>query len=163
LSWLFRGISYRDPFGTKGEKGRDVNFRGLAAPGAIGIPQTEDLVAIWKTKTGQRFQNYRAIFTILDAPKIPQMWLNDLRRGARVSEHAPGPWVKWINGGAYTPLEAIAVTRLRSRAKQLPADEHNIRILNLIVSFFGHPDREYAFERCAGELVRMMDSSAKLS
>jgi hypothetical protein len=106
---------------TKGETGRDVVFRGLAVPGAIGIPQTEDLVAIWKTKGGQRFQNYRAIFTILDGSSISRMWLNDLRRGARLSEKAPGPWVKWINGGAYTPLEAIAVTRLRSRAQQLPA------------------------------------------
>jgi hypothetical protein len=41
---------------TKGEKGRDVIFRGLAAPGAIGIPQTEDLVAIWKTKPGSGFR-----------------------------------------------------------------------------------------------------------
>lgn len=39
----------------------NVIFRGLAVPGAISIPQTEDLVAIWKTKSGQRFQNYRAI------------------------------------------------------------------------------------------------------
>jgi hypothetical protein len=51
---------------TKGETGRDVVFRGLAVPGAIGIPQTEDLVTVWRTKAGKRFQNYRAIFTILD-------------------------------------------------------------------------------------------------
>jgi hypothetical protein len=95
-------------------------------------------------------------------PNIPRSWLNDLRGGVRLSENTPAPWVKWINGGAYTPLQAIAVTRLRSRARQLPADDHNIRILKLIVSFFKeHPDREYAFERGAGELVRMMDSNVR--
>jgi hypothetical protein len=104
---------------TKGEMGRDVIFRGLAVPGAIGIPQTEDLVAIWKTKAGQRFQNYRAIFTILGVPNIPRLWLNDLKRGARLSENAPAPWVKWIDGGAYTPLVAEAVKKGRSRAEQL--------------------------------------------
>ena len=54
---------------TKGSKGRDVVFRGLAVPGAMGIPQTEDLVAIWKTRSGERFQNYRSVFTILDVPQ----------------------------------------------------------------------------------------------
>ena len=49
---------------TKGPKGRDVIFRGLAVPGAVTINQTEDLVAIWKTKNGERFQNYKAVFTI---------------------------------------------------------------------------------------------------
>jgi hypothetical protein len=82
----------------------------LAVPGAVGIPQTEDLVAIWKTKVGQRFQNYRAIFTILGVPNITRLWLNDLRRGARLSENTATSWVKWTNGGAYTPLVAEAVT-----------------------------------------------------
>jgi Restriction endonuclease AspBHI N-terminal/Restriction endonuclease len=147
---------------TKGATGRDVIFRGLAVPGAIGIPQTEDLVAIWKTKAGQRFQNYRAIFTILDVPRILRVWLNEIKGGNPLSENAPEPWMKWINGGTYAPLEAKAVTRLRSRAEQLPKDDRSARILALIVSFFkGHPDREYAFERCAGELVRMMDSNVR--
>jgi len=47
---------------TKGPKGRDVVFRGLAVPGAETINQTDDLVAVWKTKEGERFQNYKEIF-----------------------------------------------------------------------------------------------------
>jgi hypothetical protein len=44
---------------TKGSKGRDVVFRGLAVPGVDG-DASEDLVAIWRSKSGERFQNYRA-------------------------------------------------------------------------------------------------------
>jgi NAD(P)-dependent dehydrogenase (short-subunit alcohol dehydrogenase family) len=85
-----------------------VIFRGFAVPGAIGIPQTEDLVAIWRTEAGQRFQNYRAVFTILDVAGIARTWLNELRLGDRLGENAPKQWVKWVNGGAYTPLQAIS-------------------------------------------------------
>ena len=46
---------------TKGSRGRDVVFRGLAVPGAPGVTANEDLVAVWRTgNNGQRFQNYRA-------------------------------------------------------------------------------------------------------
>lgn len=55
---------------TKSSSGRDVVFRGVAVPGGLSIPQTEDLVAIWKIKDGHRFQNYRAIFTVLDIAHI---------------------------------------------------------------------------------------------
>jgi hypothetical protein len=40
-----------------------VIFRGLAVPGVEGEP-ADDLVAIWRSKKGERFQNYRAKFTI---------------------------------------------------------------------------------------------------
>ena len=43
--------------------GRDVRFRGLLAPGASRLSAQEDLVAVWRTTKGQRFQNYRATFT----------------------------------------------------------------------------------------------------
>ena len=39
---------------TKGSKGRDVVFRGLAAPGVEADP-ADDLVAIWRSKKGERF------------------------------------------------------------------------------------------------------------
>lgn len=45
---------------------RSFVFRGLAVPGFPGVPQTQDLIAIWKSVNGERFQNYRATFTILD-------------------------------------------------------------------------------------------------
>jgi len=64
---------------TKGEKGRDVIFRGLAVPGVEG--RLEDLVAVWKSSDGLRFQNYRALFSILDSGHISRAWLEDLHRG----------------------------------------------------------------------------------
>ena len=92
--------------------------------------------------------------------RVPRLWLDDVKRGDRLSDNAPGEWLHWVNKGVYIPLEAKATTKLRSRAEQLPADEHKMKVLRLVVSFFKkHPDREYAFERCAGELVRMMDSN----
>ncbi|WP_456679958.1 hypothetical protein [Bradyrhizobium sp. USDA 3311] len=54
---------------------RSVQFKGLAAPGFSGLPATADLVAVWKTTKGQLFQNYRAIFTVLDVPVVPRGWL----------------------------------------------------------------------------------------
>ena len=35
---------------------------------SVSFTATADLVAVWKTTKGQRFQNYRAVFTVLDAP-----------------------------------------------------------------------------------------------
>lgn len=45
--------------------GRDVRFRGLLAPGSDRLSGEEDLVAVWRTTGGHRFQNYRAQFTVL--------------------------------------------------------------------------------------------------
>lgn len=58
---------------------RDVRFLGLAVPGAPGMPATEDLVAVWRHSQGQRFQNYRAVFSILNTNRIARRWLNDVR------------------------------------------------------------------------------------
>ena len=56
-------------FGNTGEW-RDVMFLGLAVPGTSEQQVAEDLVAIWRTANGMRFQNYRARFTILNAPLV---------------------------------------------------------------------------------------------
>jgi Restriction endonuclease AspBHI N-terminal len=69
---------------------RDMIFRGLAVPGGRGLMQHEDLVAIWKTKLGQRFQNYRAKFTILDVAVIDRAWIKDIRNGSDSLTRAPG-------------------------------------------------------------------------
>lgn len=45
---------------------RDVRFLGLAVPGGPDIENFDDLVAVWRSSEGLRFQNYRARFTILD-------------------------------------------------------------------------------------------------
>jgi Restriction endonuclease AspBHI N-terminal len=42
-------------FGKVG-RGRDRQFLGLAVPGAADVAPTDDLVAVWRTTTGERFQ-----------------------------------------------------------------------------------------------------------
>ena len=46
----------------KSNEGYDVIFRGLVVPGADYLSSDDDLVAIWRSVNGQRFQNYRANF-----------------------------------------------------------------------------------------------------
>jgi Restriction endonuclease AspBHI N-terminal/Restriction endonuclease len=140
--------------------GRDIAFRGLAVPGAHNVPETEDLAAIWRTSEGRRFQNYRAIFTILDVPKVTRSWLDGISSGNCDSAQAPDAWLEWTESGRYRPLEAPRTIAFRSKAQQLPGDPQKLVLLNHLVSFFkNHPKREYAFERCAGDLVRLMDTN----
>jgi hypothetical protein len=145
---------------TKGVKGRDVIFRGLAVPGANGVSQTEDLVAVWKSKSGQRFQNYRAIFTILDVPIIARTWIEDLRSKESITRNAPESWLDWRSGGRYNALAAPAVKRYRTPEEQLPKDKIGRRLLQHIVAHYErHPEGPYGFERCAATIVKMMDAN----
>ena len=57
---------------------RSVRFVGLAVPGFPGLTANDDLVAIWRTAKGERFQNYRSVFTVLDVPVVSRKWLQDL-------------------------------------------------------------------------------------
>lgn len=76
---------------TKGMKGRDVVFRGLAVPSIIGLA-SDDLVAVWKSASGQRFQNYRATFAILNVAVISRSWIIDVQRGQKFTADAPAAW-----------------------------------------------------------------------
>jgi len=143
---------------TKAGTGRDVVFRGLAVPGAPHLSQTDDLVAIWKIKEGERFQNFRAVFSILDIPRISRSWIDEVKSGCSLSEDAPENWRSWIESGAIVPLTGERAVRHRSKSEQLPKCELRCAILDRIWSFYdAHHDGAYAFERCAANLVRMMD------
>lgn len=83
---------------------RTVQFLGLCAPGFPAMPESDDLVAIWKTIGTERFQNYRATFTILDAPRVPRAWLTDLSNGRVMTEHTPDAWAEFVIRGTYRPL-----------------------------------------------------------
>src|SRR5205823_3336856 len=52
-----------------------MKFLGLACPGAPGISALEDLVAVWRVKGTDRFQNYRSTFTVLKEETVPSTWL----------------------------------------------------------------------------------------
>jgi hypothetical protein len=140
---------------TKAGIFRDVIFRGLAVPGRIGSTHNDDLVAVWHTSKGQRFQNYRATFTILDLPKIPRAWLVDIINGvrARESSHAPVEWLNWVKSGQYIPLIAKRSQPIRSKKDQLPSSKEDVKMLAIVHKHF--ESDPYAFEACAAHLVRI--------
>jgi hypothetical protein len=139
----------------KGALGRDVVFKGLAVPGADGLSPTEDLVAIWKSKEGQRFQNYRAIFTILDVPSISKAWLEDIKKGNTFSKNCPTVWLEWVHQGVYSPLKAERSVDVRSQKEQVPKSEEDMAILKGVYNYFSA--NSYGFEKCAAELAKLMD------
>jgi hypothetical protein len=92
---------------------RSVQFKGLAAP---GFPAASDLVAVWKTTSGQRFQNYRAVLTVLNVPVIPRAWINDISGGHTVCSNTPQAWTDWVQTGVrdlWGPHAPGATYRLR--------------------------------------------------
>ena len=139
------------------ETHRDVRFLGLAVPGCATEGPDTDLVAIWKSKgpDQERFQNYRALFTVLDVPVVSRKWIDDVQRGrALASGHVPKPWREWVRHRKYSPLCAPRSTETRTKEQQLPTDSADKRILRSIYETYAdHPHR---FERCAIELARLM-------
>lgn len=140
---------------TKGAEGRDVQFRGLAVPGARGLSHTDDLVAVWKSKENQRFQNYKATFTILDVSQISRGWIEDLEQGDPLSNQCPEPFMTWVEEGVYQPLQASRSVEYRTRDQQTPTTSQNRRMVETVYEYF--EDEPHSFERCAAEIARLMD------
>jgi hypothetical protein len=132
---------------------RDTIFRGLAVPGGAEISRLEDLVAVWKMSGTDRFQNYRAKFTILDIPVIRRCWLNDIQSGNYLLEKAPHPWSMWLQSGKYNPLRAVRTMEIRGKSEQLPSNAQDTETLIAIYNYFA--DFPYCFEQCAAELARL--------
>ncbi|MFJ3090173.1 restriction endonuclease [Streptomyces sp. NPDC086838] len=140
-------------FEKNGGIGRSVRFRGLLAPGGEGVAADEDLVAIWRSTGRARFQNYRSVFTVLDAAVISRAWIDELLAGGRVGRHAPKVWTDWVEARRYDALTAPATTVIRRPADQV-SDAVGQGILKEITDFYC--DRYHDFEACALELWRMM-------
>jgi Restriction endonuclease AspBHI N-terminal/Restriction endonuclease len=134
--------------------GRAVQFKGLAVPGFPGLPMTEDLVAVWKSSKARRFQNYRAIFTILDVAVVNRAWLQRLQLG-NGSEGAPPALLKWIETGRYTPLTAVPVRVIRSLQEQEPETPLQRALLARVWQHFNKTP--IAFESFAARLYQMTD------
>jgi Restriction endonuclease AspBHI N-terminal/Restriction endonuclease len=132
---------------SKTRPGRRVVFRGLAVPGAREVSAADDLVAIWRTADGQRFQNYRAIFTILDVAVVTRAWLDEIVAGTPQAA-APAVWLKWRQTGLYTPLVAKQ-RKIRTREEQLPALPSDRAMVQAIYDYFDDP---HEFEKCAAAL-----------
>jgi hypothetical protein len=131
-----------------------VQFKGLAVPGAQGLPATADLVAIWKTSRGERFQNYRATFTVIDVPAVERGWVSDLTNGTP-SAHAPKAWTEWVTHGRYKALISKSTTVIRSQEQQTPNNPTTIAILQTVWTYF--KAAPHAFEAFAARIFQMHD------
>lgn len=133
---------------------RDVRFLGLAVPGASDLDASEELVAIWRTANGERFQNYRARFTVVDAATISRAWLDSIIAGARNDDLAPPAWASWVHTGRRRPLIATRSLEYRSRPEQLPQDKDGLAMIGAIHEhFIGRP---HTFEYFAAAIARLM-------
>lgn len=83
--------------------GRDVVFVGLAVPGT-GDADGEDLVAVWRGNSEGRFLNYRARFTLIDAPLVRREWIDSIVRGEPDVSVEPLSWTVWRDEGVRVPL-----------------------------------------------------------
>lgn len=139
---------------TKAGLYRDVIFRGLVVPGYVGSTHSNDLVAVWHASKGQRFQNYKAIFTILDESHISREWLANVVEGRALdSASAPVAWLKWVKSGQYRPLIAKRSQPVRSKNEQIPSGKQDLKMLTILYEYF-RPD-PFAFELCAAALLRV--------
>jgi len=118
--------------------GRDVRFRGLLVPGSSRLRSDEELVAIWRTTLNQRFQNYRAHFTVLRTHKVTRRWIDSVLDGDPLGPGCPKEWKAWVRSRIYLALEAPRTVQIRSRAEQLP-DERDLWILEQVHEHFA-PD-----------------------
>ncbi|MXY22221.1 MAG: restriction endonuclease [Dehalococcoidia bacterium] len=134
---------------------RSFQFRGLAVPGYPNLPATEDLIAIWKTTDGNRFQNYLATFSILDVPRVTRAWLDDLRDGNQDSRHRPLAWKDWVDTGSYAILKSEGTITIRERDAQLPDSPTKCAILEVVWEHF--QDQPTAFEAFAARLYGIHD------
>ena len=158
---LFAGNRYAIPpiFVFSKYCGRDAIFLGLAVPGDQRTRPQDSLVAVWAQNSAGRYQNYKAIFTILDVPCIDRRWLVDLEmNNGYGSKYAPTAWKKWVDTGAYKPLITDKNPVLYRRAnEQIPAiNSQQYEMLQTIIDYFKNP---YEFEACACKIAQMMDSN----
>lgn len=150
--------------------GRDVKFLGLAVPGIKGKPNKDWLTAVWGcNRNGDRFQNYKAYFTILNTSSgseykrgfgINLAWINDIETGnAFDSIYAPIEWKKYILRENYSVLVSKKEKFVKSKEEQLPDDNNKMEMLKCLQQYFYDKDKGYSFEKFAADLTRYMDSS----
>jgi hypothetical protein len=143
-------------------KALDVQFLGIAVPGNPNIPSDRELTALWKTKNGQRFQNYEAYFSILDTQNesISKEWLTSL-----ICDHnnalgmAPSAWKTFIEKGrsGIKPLTAPKLSVIPDMKAQLPDNAICRELVQTIRDHYkGNP---FGFENAATKLIQMMDAN----
>jgi hypothetical protein len=140
----------------------DAKFLGVAVPGNPNIPPDKELNAIWRSKKGNRFQNYEAYFSILDTGReeISKEWLKLL-----ISDHAnsitiaPTAWKQFLKFGrqGVKPLLSPRGSEIPSKEQQLPQDASGKKLIQNIRDYY--KDNPFGFELCSTKIVQMMDNN----
>lgn len=139
-----------------GKYGRDYVFKGMAVPGTSYLSRGEDLVAIWRVSNGQRFQNYRAAFTILNEAEISGSWVREVFASRTINlsdERVPKTLIHWIDKGKYTPLVATRAVSERSARDQLPEKGIQEDLVNCILDYC--KSDPYLFEPIAAAIWKL--------
>ena len=138
--------------------GRNRRFVGLLVPGDGKNTSLENqLVAIWRTQAGQRYQNYKAVFSILDISSISRQWLSDLIDGNGYhSSFASKVWKNWVDNGIVKAIKSNPVISYRNKKDQLPDNKKDWTILQTVYDYFTD---DYMFEFCAIKIAEMMDNN----
>jgi len=133
---------------SKWGTGYDWQFKGLIVPGGQSISNDDELIAIWRTAEANRFQNYRAKFTVLDVGIIKRDWLDDILMGRNKLTNAPKEYKDWIVNKKYRPLLAPPVSLIRTKAEQLPSQKNEFKLLSYLHKKFPK-EIAYKFEPIA--------------
>lgn len=138
----------------RARSGRSMRFVGLAVPGAAGLDENDDLVAVWRSVGGQRFQNYRALFTIIDVGMVPRTWIVRLAADDPFGEGCQAVWREWATGRLFKPLAAPPIINYRPREHQEPTTAEGRQLIRVIHDHYKeHPTD---FEHCADRIWRMI-------
>lgn len=136
------------------QSNRSVIFQGLLIPGNGNLFDEDDLVAIWRSKSNSRFQNYRALFSVLNLRRIDRKWLLDLKENDQNSTYEPREFSSWKKSGIMKALEAPKTgSKIRTIEEQLPFSKDDQKKLNFIYKkFINNPT---SFEPFAADLYKM--------
>ena len=136
--------------------GRDFQFKGLAVPGTNYLSRGEDLVAIWRVTNSERFQNYRAMFTVLNVGTISGAWIREVvaTKNLDVSDaRFPPALRRWIKTGKYEALTAEKDKQGRTQSEQLASPGIASSLIETI--YQAHVDNPFGFEPIAAAIWKL--------
>lgn len=139
---------------SKGGKGRDVIFRGVAVPGVQGFTSIDDLHAVWKFKDNMRFQNYKAFFTILDIPVVSRNWISELQSGNSHGKFVPHNYKLFVESGKYVPMASTRSIPIKGKNEQLPQTDTEVHLLKAVYEHFS--SNSVGFEYFGATIVKMV-------
>jgi hypothetical protein len=122
------------------------------------VSRLDDLVAVWRRTGKQRFQNYRAVFTILREEAVARSWLEEIvvEGIPPIKAHGcPSAFAKWVRTGKYDPLTTPPVRVPRTKADQLPKPPREEREEKALEAVRSLSDRQLEYFTKA--LLQLMD------